>query len=164
MIEDSFTQEMADRIVAWIAEGKTLRAFCRKEDTPCFRTVYDWIRKYPEFAEAMEEARRIGFDAIAEEMLEIADTPEAGEIETVDGEGKVVEKRREDMLGHRKLRVYTREQLLAKWHPRKYGTMIKHAGPEGEPLGPSTAVNITTTDPVEAARQYQEMIQRDKPK
>lgn len=98
---------------------------------PAWRTVYDWREADPEFAARFARARDAGFDAIAEEALEIADTPQEGiRIETDADGSKTV---REDMLGHRKLRVETRLKLLAKWSPKKYGERVDvaHSGQLG---------------------------------
>lgn len=138
---EGYTQEMADRILEWIADGKTLREFCRQPDTPCFKTVYVWRKANPEFDELFELARDVGFDVIAEEALKIADTPLEGRIETQDGDKLIV--RKEDMLGHRKLQIETRLKLLAKWSPRKYGEMMKVAGPDG---GPIQTQNVKSAD------------------
>lgn len=86
---------------------------------PGWVTVYNWMEKHPTFAERIARARELGFDAIAEEALEIANTPQVGE-ETED-DGETVRVRQRDMLGHRKLQVETRLKLLAKWSPEKYG-------------------------------------------
>lgn len=121
----SYTEQMADAICEWIAEGKPLREFCRQEGSPAWRTVYDWLEAHPEFAARFTRAREIGADAIAHEALEIADTPVDGVTTEVDGEGKI-KRRTEDMLGHRKLQVETRLKLLAKWFPQKYGDKTEH--------------------------------------
>lgn len=130
-----FTPQTADAIIEWIAEGKPLREFCRQDGTPGWRTVYDWLEREPEFSARFARARDMGADAIAEEALEIADTPVEGvrrETGGKDGDKEVYE----DMLGHRKLQVETRLKLLAKWHPKKYGDKIDHtlAGKDGGPI------------------------------
>jgi hypothetical protein len=118
----TYTPELAAEICARLSEGEPLRVICRDEHMPAWRTVYDWIRANPEFATRIARARELGYDAIAEEALEIADTPKSGvrTEETEDGYKTV----REDMLGHRKLQVETRLKLLAKWSPKKYGDKI----------------------------------------
>lgn len=130
-----FTPQTAAAIIEWIAEGKPLREFCRQDGTPGWRTVYDWLEREPEFSARFARARDMGADAIAEEALEIADTPVEGvrrETGGKDGDKEVYE----DMLGHRKLQVETRLKLLAKWHPKKYGDKIDHtlAGKDGGPI------------------------------
>lgn len=130
----TFTPELAEEICDWISEGNTLRAFCRLEGKPSFKTVYRWLDEHVEFQVAMDRARDLGADAIAQEALEIADTPEYGTIKTVEGDKVTI--RNEDMLGHRKLRVETRLKLLAKWHPKKYGDRIVNelVGKDGGPI------------------------------
>lgn len=121
-----------DAICGLIADGIPLREICRLPGMPKWRTVYDWIRNDPDFASAMEAARLLGYDAIAEEALEIADTQQVGE--RIEKEkGKIVKVVQEDMLGHRKLQIETRLKLLAKWHPKKYGDKVtqEHTGPGG---------------------------------
>lgn len=90
---------------------------------PAWRTVYDWLAKHPAFAARFAQAREVGFDAIAEEALEIANTPVIGKREESSDDGLKVT--REDMLGHRKLQIETRLKLLAKWSPKKYGDSSK---------------------------------------
>jgi hypothetical protein len=124
-----YSQEIADAICERIAEGEPLRVICREDGMPAWRTVYDWLSKREEFSARFTRARDIGFDAIAEEALEIANTPLEGvRIEVGDdGKTKTVS---EDMLGHRKLQIETRLKLLAKWAPKKYGDKLdlNHGG------------------------------------
>lgn len=156
MSASKFTPEIAAEILEWIADGKTLRAYCRQEGRPSFHAVYRWVTADEEFREKMEIARQVGFDAIADEALAIADTPQRGTIETVEGaettqgsDGKTDTKpgvrtiRTEDMLGHRKLQVETRLKLLAKWHPKKYGERTTLAGDPEAPLGVVPVIQIT---------------------
>lgn len=122
-----FSQEVADVICERVAEGEPLRAICREGGMPAWRTVYLWIDEHPEFAARFARAREVGFDAIAAEALEIANTPQVGvRTETTD-DGKTKEVR-EDMLGHRKLQIETRLKLLAKWSPKKYGDKVELGG------------------------------------
>lgn len=114
-----YTAEIARQICERLSEGETLKSICRDEKMPGWRTVYDWMGRHEEFAASIARARELGFDAIAEEALQIANTPEMGE-ETED-DGEKIKTKRADMLGHRKLQVWTRLQLLAKWSPGKYG-------------------------------------------
>lgn len=86
---------------------------------PSWQAVYRWMAGHEDFREHIARARQLGFDAIAEEALEIANTPMMG-VETEE-DGEKIKTRRADMLGHRKLQVWTRLQLLAKWCPQKYG-------------------------------------------
>lgn len=136
----TFSQKVADEICSRLAEGEPLRQICRDKHMPSWQAVYQWIEKYEDFARHIARARKLGFDAIAEEALEIADTPILGEEteETDDGKTKT---KRGDMLGHRKLQVETRLKLLAKWCPQLYGDRSSMAltGPDGGPVQISDA-------------------------
>ena len=132
-----YRPKTADAIIEWIANGRPLREFCRQEGMPAWRTVYDWLEKNEEFSARFARARDMGADAIAEEALAIADTPQEGEITTTDEEGVSV--KREDMLGHRRLQVDTRLKLLAKWFPKKYGDKLELAGDATRPV----AISVT---------------------
>ena len=83
-VRSTFTPEIAQAICERIAEGKTLTEVCKMEDMPGRSTVYEWIERHPEFAEQMEAARLVGADAIADDALSIADTPEIGERVEID--------------------------------------------------------------------------------
>lgn len=130
----TYTEKAAAEICRRIAEGQPLRQICRDDHMPAWQTVYGWIEAQPPFAERIARARELGFDAIAEEALEIADTPMIGETEETSEDGKKV--KREDMLGHRKLQVETRLKLLSKWAPKKYGESIRQelTGANGGPI------------------------------
>lgn len=131
-IHSTYTEEIAEEIINWIGSGQTLRAFCRQEGKPAWRTVYDWLEASEEFAARFARARELGFDAIAQEALQIADTPIDGKITTTDEDGCSI--RTEDMLGHRKLQVETRLKLLAKWDPKRYGEKLTHLGDPTAPV------------------------------
>ena len=132
-------------IHAWIESGNTLRSYCRQEGKPSYGTVYDWLeddaKREKVESSRFAHARDIGEEVILQECMEIADTPQVGEIVTEKGDG-TVEVKRTDMIEHRKLRIETRLKLLAKWNPKKYGDKLAHTGADGE--GP---VQIITSIP-----------------
>lgn len=139
----TYRPEIAAEICTRLAEGEPLRQICRDPHMPAWQTVYDWIRADNEFASRIARARELGFDAIAEEALEIANTPVIGEEHEETEDGYKV--KRADMLGHRKLQIYTRLQLLAKWCPQKYGEKtavdLNVTGPLAERLARARARN-----------------------
>lgn len=122
-------------IHAWIESGNTLRSYCRQEGKPSYGTVYDWLeddaKREKVESSRFAHARDIGEEVILQECMEIADTPQVGEIVTEKGDG-TVEVKRTDMIEHRKLRIETRLKLLAKWNPKKYGDKLAHTGADGE--------------------------------
>ena len=129
----SYTESIAAEICERLGDGEPLRQICRDEGMPHWNTVYDWMEKDEAFSIRIARAREAGHDAIAEEALQIANTPIVGQIKTTKPDG--VEVKEEDMLGHRKLQIETRLKLLAKWNPKRYGDKID-ATLRGDPSAP----------------------------
>lgn len=119
-IPPSYTPEIAQEILERLAAGESLRAICRDVHMPSDMTVRRWvINDVDGFASQYAQARDIGLDVIADEILEISDTPMEGvrTERSADGTKEVLE----DMLGHRKLQVDARKWYLSKLAPKKYG-------------------------------------------
>ncbi|WCM27184.1 hypothetical protein NDN01_24910 [Sphingomonas sp. QA11] len=110
---------MEEKLLTGIAGGRTLRELCRALQVGR-STVYDWM-KDEDFAHRMAWARAIGFDAIAEEMLEIADDSRNDWVMRADAEEKDPPVRNPDSIARSKLRIDTRLRVLAHWDPRRYG-------------------------------------------
>ena len=100
------TPEVIQRLLDGIADGVTLRALCREDGMPNWRTVYDWIEADAELAAQVARARELGFDAIAEDVFDIADGTRAIS----------------EHVQLSKMRIDTRLKLLACWNPKKYGS------------------------------------------
>jgi len=117
---------VVDAICERLARGEGLTVICRDKDMPCFSTVYDWRKADKALDEKFDVARKVGFDAIAESCIDIADAKD--EYRSRDSvSGRVRDPKRD------KLRVWTRMQLLAKWDPKRYGEMqkLEHSGSIG---------------------------------
>ena len=140
MVRIFYSDALADEICERLSNGEPLRAICRDTHMPTWSAVYRWVNADKDFALRVSNARELGADAIAEDILSIADTPQMGE-ETEESETGMKVKRA-DMLGHRKLQIETRLKLLAKWCPKKYGdrTAMELTGADGGP------VRITDTE------------------
>lgn len=125
----TFTAELAAKICEQLAAGLSLRAICREEGMPDRETVARWVvNDVDGFAAKYAQARDFGLDALAEETIEIADTPKVGTKVTSKEWGD--ETTEADMVEHRKLQVSTRQWYLAKLAPKKYGDkqQIEHSG------------------------------------
>lgn len=119
-----FSQELADKILERIADGESLRAICREDCFPAKTTVFRWLQADEVFRDLYEKAREAQADSLADEILDIADTPQIGEKTKKTPDGKV-ETTTGDMIEHRRLRVEARKWIAAKLKPRKYGDSSK---------------------------------------
>jgi len=130
-----------DALCAELALGRSLRSVCRDEGMPSMTVVMGWLRLSPEFQQQYARAKDEAADALVEEMLDIADTPLEGVTEKFEmvkmpnpddpelpdvEEFRIVERKVEDMLGHRKLQVDTRRWVASKLKPKKYGDRTQH--------------------------------------
>ena len=134
-----YTKEIAEQMCELLSDGVPLREICRMEGMPQWRTVYNWMYSDDALGEdgvglssAIARAREVGYDAMAEECLIIADTPKWGQKQVMSDDGATTTI--EDMLGHRKLQIETRLKLLAKWNPKKYGDKVQVGGDPENPL------------------------------
>lgn len=100
---------------------------------PCTAAVFNWLAKHPDFVEQYARAREAQADALADDILDIANTPLVGQIRKTDAEGNV-EVTEEDMLGHRKLQVDARKWIASKLKPRKYGDKLELGSDPNSPL------------------------------
>lgn len=115
MAETWRTPEIAETIIEGLSEGIPLRQLARLHGFSK-SAFYDWVKDDAEFAGRIARARDEGFDAIAEEALEIADD---GSNDWMEREGRTIVD--SDHVQRSRLRIDTRLKLLAKWNPKKYG-------------------------------------------
>jgi hypothetical protein len=118
------TPEIEGEIIRRLSLGEPLAQICRDDGMPHPTNWRDWCANDEALAIAYARAREDGFDQIAAQALIIADTQCQGEIVTEKADG-TVERKREDMLGHRRLQIETRLKLLAKWDPKRYGDKVQ---------------------------------------
>jgi len=131
------TESVVQRILDGLSAGTPLTRICAPDDMPGTSTVYEWMADDPDFSGLVARARDAGWDQIALDALAIADD---GTRDTIVSErGEMPDK---EWIMRSKLRVETRLKLLAKWDPKRYGEMIKHAGADGGPM----QINVSSED------------------
>lgn len=119
------TQQVVEQILARIAAGEPLTRICRSDEKfPCPSVFRDWCDADEALAIAYARAREIGFDAIAEEALDIADDGSNDFIEKTRNDGSTYEAFDAEHVQRSKLRVETRLKLLAKWDPKRFGDKL----------------------------------------
>lgn len=121
----SYDPVVAEKICEMLSEGIPLREICRMEGMPAWRNIYFWMARDDDLSAHIARAREAGYDAIAEECLDIADnsTNDWMDREIRNARGKIEVTRVADTehIQRSKLRIETRLKLLAKWRPEKYG-------------------------------------------
>jgi hypothetical protein len=119
-----YTPELGEEICRRLAEGESLRSICNDENMPSKTTILTWAGSpnHP-LCDQYARAREIGYQLLADEIIEIADTPKLG-VETKTKEDGSQETTEGDMLGHRKLQIDSRKWMLSKMLPKIYGDKI----------------------------------------
>ena len=124
-----FNQQTADLICMMLSEGLSLRQILKADTTgalPAQSTVYEWLLRFPLFAEQYARAREEQADTNADEILEIADEHPP---EYTDEKGRTSL----DMtyIQWQKNRIEARKWTAAKLRPKKYGDRMAVEGVEG---------------------------------
>lgn len=102
-----YTLELADRICEGISRKVPLAKLCDNDDSlPAPRTVYRWLREFPEFCQNYEKAKEDQADFLVDEALEISDD------DTIDP-------------AHKRIMVDTRKWVASKFKAKKYGDKIQ---------------------------------------
>ena len=131
----TYDKAIAQQMCEQLSEGIPLREICRQEGYPAWRTVYLWMSKDPDLSAAIAHARDVGYDAMAEECLDIADNAGNDYMERLDADGVPIGYQvNGDHIQRSKLRIETRLKLLAKFNPKRYGDKIVHSGDEINPV------------------------------
>lgn len=112
-----------------LQRGESLNAICKDSHMPDESAVRNWVMDdYQGFAPRYARAREIGYARMAEEILQIANTPVIGKKTVTKDSG--VEVTEYDMIEHRRLQVDTRKWMLSKVLPKIYGDKqtLEHTG------------------------------------
>jgi hypothetical protein len=68
-----YNEQLAETICEWLSAGKSLRSFCRQQDTPDVSTICRWIVKHDEFRKQYVQARESAGYAHADGIVEIVE-------------------------------------------------------------------------------------------
>lgn len=129
-----YTQDLADRMCAQLADGVSLRKVCDAEGMPDKATVFRWLRTIPEFRDQYTRAKEESADILAEEVLEIADEGSNDWMATNDADNPGYRFNGEAVARSR-LRVDTRKWIASKLKPKKYGEKLAVGGdPDAPPI------------------------------
>jgi len=120
----TYTQEIADRICEELSLGYSIRTVCKPDGMPAISTFFKWLREHEEFSKQYARAKQESADAMAEDILDIADDGTNDWMERQGKNGETFEVVNTEVLQRSRLRVDTRKWLMAKMKPKKYGDKI----------------------------------------
>lgn len=118
-----YTQELADIICAKLATGVSLRTVCKEEEMPAIQTIFNWLRSKEEFLGQYARAKEESADALADEILDIADDGSNDWMKVHKG-GYSTTLVDQEAVQRSKLRVETRKWIASKLKPKKYGDKV----------------------------------------
>lgn len=131
-----YSPELSDRICGQIAQGYSLRTITKAKSMPCMATIFSWLRTNKPFLEQYEKSKQEQADAMAEEMLDIADNGTNDWMEKTNEEtGETYGwKVNGEHIQRSRLRIDTRKWLASKLKPKKYGESTTIKGDAENPL------------------------------
>lgn len=128
-----YSKALADRICKRLAAGESLRSICRDDKMPSESTVRRWaLEDMRGFSAQYAQARDLGLDTIADEILDIADDGLNDTYKDEDGNKRTDH----DVIARSRLRVDARKWYLSKMAPKRYGDKISAelTGADGGPI------------------------------
>lgn len=127
-----------------IRDGLSARKACAMHGVG-FAQLRLWCDQNEAFAQQYASAREVLYEHWEEDILEVADEQQIGTIRRDKLLGSEIETR--DMIDHRRLRVQTRQWLLSKLKPKKFGDKMALGGADDLPPIQSKAdVTLTPED------------------
>ena len=136
----TFNEEVASELIDRVEAGEALTTMCKNtHHFPSVRTLYNWKANYPDFAARLEKAQDHGYDAIADQCIEIADTPLEGRKEKRNAQGQITELEVGDNVARSKLMVATRIRILELRCQRYRASEAKDKQQRGEKLADKLA-------------------------
>lgn len=112
-----YSTKIADEICERLADGESLRTICEGDGMPNRATVFRWLAANTEFRDQYNAARDAQADALADEILDIADDSQGDTY--VDAEGR--QRVDSEAIARSRLRVDARKWIAAKLKPKAYG-------------------------------------------
>jgi hypothetical protein len=127
-----YCQEMADTICERLSDGESLRAICSGDEMPNRATVFRWLANNELFRDQYAHARDAQADALADDIVAIAD--ESAQDVIVDEDGK--ERVNQEVVARSRLRVDARKWVASKLKPKVYGEKVTQelTGKDGGPI------------------------------
>ena len=129
------TPKLIEEVLSRIAQGETLASLGRELNFHPASWNF-WVRGDEDLAIAYAQARDVGADVIADDVLRIIDE-EPERVVQIDEDGNKSTSRLDSAgVAWARNRAELRLKLLAKWHPKKYGDkqQVEVGNKDGEAL------------------------------
>lgn len=119
------TDDIVERIIGELMDGKSLVKICDAKDMPNRRTILRWMESDEEFATKCARARAMQADLMDDKIADL--------IETCTPKSAVADR----------VKLAAMQWRAAKLMPKKYGDKItqEHTGPDGVPLTPTIVLS-----------------------
>jgi hypothetical protein len=128
-----YTAELAERILEQLMEGRLLINICDQPGMPSAATIRQWALEDREgFADRYDRARELGFHAMSEQLVAIADDGRSDWVLYRQPDGTAEVAFDHEHVKRSRLRIDARRWILTKMLPRRFGDR-----PEVKPDGPS---------------------------
>lgn len=119
----ALTQKQREIVLEALERGLSLRKACAEADIPEASRVLELCKRDAEFDAQYARARETGYQMLADELIDISNTPKLGIKTKVNDKGET-ETTEGDMIEHRRLQVDTRKWMLSKMLPKIYGDKL----------------------------------------
>lgn len=124
-----YSEELATKFCGEIALGNSLRSVVKRDDMPSHTAIYEWLAKYPSFAEQYARAKTDSGDSDADKIEEIAERVLRGELEPQQA----------------RVAIDAYKWTAGKKRPKKYGDKVQQDITSGGKQINSWIVNPVTT-------------------
>ena len=130
--QSQWNEDTRQYILEKMSAGNSLRSICEDESLPSEVLVRKWARNEPEFGTQYALAREMCMEALADELLFIAD--DCSKDKTILEDGREVVDH--EAINRSRLRVDTRKWIMSKIAHKKYGDKLttESTGPNGGPI------------------------------
>lgn len=124
-----YSQAIADQVCELLAEGLSLRKAAERAGTT-HSVILGWVKDNKAFSDQYTRAREIGYQLLADEIIEISDDSRGDT--WVDDDGN--ERTDTERVARSKLRMDSRKWMLSKMLPKMYGDKVVHQGDPDAPV------------------------------
>jgi hypothetical protein len=148
-----YSEAVIEEICSRMSRGESLPQICRDPAMPNRWTVYDWLKRYPQFLERFNTARQRLYDYWSDDLIAIADDS----TKDYDENGRLDEER----IARDRVRIDTRKWLLCHLSREKFGdhrlVQTQRLDAFGNPVDPP-AIVIPYDEAQRIARELDERV------